>query len=115
VNVGKNYKEREQDVTRWLEYFVKGFKEEIDNVKAQIISLGYKKVDASIDSQIYLDKDQIKILDFLENVGRITVKDVIDILECPQRTAQFNLQKLKKIKMIQQVGKGPSSAYILAK
>jgi len=115
VNVGKNYKEREQDVTRWLEYFVKGFKEEIDNVKAQIISLGHKKVDASVDSQIYLDKDQIKILDFLETIGRITVKDVMDILECPQRTAQFNLQKLKKIKMIQQVGKGPSSAYILAK
>lgn len=115
VNVGKNYKEREQDVTRWLEYFVKGFKEEIDNVKAQIISLGHKKVDASVVSQIYLDKDQIKILDFLETIGRITVKDVMDILECPQRTAQFNLQKLKKIKMIQQVGKGPSSAYILAK
>ncbi|MEK7080352.1 MAG: Fic family protein [Patescibacteria group bacterium] len=115
VNVGKNYQKRKQDVTRWLEYFVKGFKEEIDNVKAQVISMGRRKVDATVNSQIYLDKDQVKILDFLETIGRITVKDVIDILECPQRTAQFNLQKLKKIKMIQQIGKGPSSAYILTK
>ena len=114
VNIGKNYQERQQDVTRWLEYFVKGFKEEIDNVKTQVISLGHRKVDAPNDSQIYLDKEQIKIINFLEITGRITVKDVMDILECPQRTAQFNLQKLKKIKMIQQVGKGPSSAYILA-
>lgn len=115
VNVGKNYKEREQDVTRWLEYFVKGFKEEIDNVKTQVIVMGRRKVDDSADSQIFLDKDQIKILDFLDTMGRITVKDVMDILECPQRTAQFNLQKLKKIKMIRQVGKGPSSAYVLAR
>ena len=77
--------------------------------------MGRRKVDATVNSQIYLDKDQVKILDFLETIGRITVKDVIDILECPQRTAQFNLQKLKKIKMIQQIGKGPSSAYILTK
>lgn len=114
VNIGRNYEEREQDITQWLEYFVEGFKEEIDNVKAQIISLGRRKIDENAGSQIYLDKNQIKILDFLETMGRITVKDVIDILECPQRTAQFNLQKLKKIKMIQQIGKGPSSAYILA-
>jgi len=115
VNVGKNYEKREQDVTRWLEYFVKGFKEEIDSVKAKVISFGRRKVDAIVGSQIYLDKDQVKILDFLEKMGKITVKDVMDVLECPQRTAQFHLQKLKKIKMIQQVGKGPSSAYVLEK
>ncbi|MDD4358872.1 MAG: Fic family protein [Candidatus Pacebacteria bacterium] len=115
VNTGKNYKERERDITRWLEYFVEGFKEEIDNVKTQVIAMGKRKIDDSVNSQIFLDKDQIKILDFLETMGRITTKDVMDILECPRRTAQFNLQKLKKIKMIQQVGKGPSSAYVLVK
>lgn len=115
VNVGKNYKERERDLTRWLEYFIKGFKEEIDNVKKQVIVMSHRKVDDLVGSQIFIDKEQIKIINFLETMGRITVKDVIDILECPQRTAQFNLQKLKKIKIIQQVGKGPSSAYVLAK
>lgn len=114
INIGKNYHERKIDFTAWLEYFVEGFKEEIDSVKARVAALSLKKVGKAIQSQIYLDKDQLKILDFLDQVGKIAVKDVMDILECPKRTAQLYLQKLKKLKMIIQVGKGPSSAYILA-
>ena len=55
----------------------------------------------------------MKILDFADKMGKINVSDVVDILGCPKRTAQFHLQKLKKIGMIKQVGKGPSSAYVL--
>ena len=114
INVGKNYEQRKTDITRWLEYFVKGFKEEIDNVKAKVTSLALRKVDDKLHAQIYLDKDQMKILEFLDQMGRITVSDVVDILECPKRTAQAHLQRLKKLKIIKQVGKGPASAYVLA-
>jgi Fic family protein len=115
INIGKKYDERKTDFTPWLEYFIKGFEEEIDNVKTRVISLARRKVGGGVDSQIFLDKDQIKIIEFLEQIGKITVKDVMDILECPRRTAQLYLQRLKKIKMITQIGKGPSSAYVLAK
>jgi len=115
INIGKNYEERKTDFTPWLEYFVKGFKEEIDDVRDKVTELSLKKVGKEIQSQVYLDKNQIKILEFLDQTGRITLKDVLDILECPKRTAQLQLQKLKKLEMIVQVGKGPSSAYILAK
>ncbi|MBU1988192.1 MAG: Fic family protein [Nanoarchaeota archaeon] len=114
INVGANYKERKTDITPWLEYFVKGFKEEIDNVKTKVASLSLRKVDAKLHAQIYLDKDQMKILEFLDQIGKITVKDVVDILECPKRTAQAHLQRLKTLKIIKQVGKGPASAYVLA-
>lgn len=115
ISVGKNYEEREVDFTPWLEYFVKGFKIEIDNVKAKVMALSHRKISEEIDSQIFLNKDQIKVIEFLEQMGKITVQDMIDILECPKRTAQLHLQKLKKIKIIKQIGRGPSSAYILAK
>lgn len=113
INIGKNYEERRVDFTPWLEYFVKGFKEEIDNVKEKIASLQLKKMDEKIQEQIYLDKDQMQILNFIDQVGKITVHDVMDILRCPQRTAQFHLQKLKKLGMIKQVGKARASGYIL--
>lgn len=112
INVGENYKERKTDITPWLEYFIKGFKEEVDNVRTKVTSLSLRKVDDKLHSQIYLDKDQMKILEFLDQMNKITVQDVMDILECPKRTAQLHLQKLKKLKMIQQIGKGPSSAYV---
>jgi len=114
INIGKNYGEREIDFTRWLEYFVKGFREEIDDVKNKVTALSLHRAGKEIQSQIFLDKDQIKILDFMDQMGKITVSDAIHILECPKRTAQLHLQKLKKLKMIIQVGKGPSSAYVIS-
>ncbi len=113
IDIGKNYQERKSDFTSWLEYFVRGFKEEIDGVKAQVVSLSLKKVDKNIESKIYLDKDQLKLLDFLDQIGRITAKDAIDVLSLPKRTAQLRLSQLKKLGIITQIGKGPSSAYIM--
>ncbi|KKR87389.1 MAG: hypothetical protein UU48_C0003G0015 [Candidatus Uhrbacteria bacterium GW2011_GWF2_41_16] len=113
INIGKNYKGRRIDFTPWLEYFVKGFKEEIDQVKHTVMNLAVKKIDTDINSQVFLDKDQIAILDFMETVGRITVTDVIDVVRCPRRTAQFHLQKLTKLKMILKIGKGRATYYIL--
>lgn len=112
VNVGKNYEERRTDLTSWLEYFVKGFKKEIDEVKSKILPLARHAVYGDIKSQIYLTPEQLKIIDFLDQVGRIAVKDVEDVLSCPRRTAQLHLQKLKKIKMIKAIGKGKATAYI---
>lgn len=114
ISVGENYEKRKTDITPWLEYFVRGFKEEIDDIRARVASLALRKVDDKIQAQIYLDKDQMKILEFLDQIGRIAVSDVVDVLDCPKRTAQSHLQRLKKLKVIKQVGKGPASAYILA-
>lgn len=113
INIGENYEKRRVDFTPWLEYFVRGFKEEIDNVRSAVVALSARKINKNIKSQIFLSKEQMEILDFLDQIGKISVKDVMDILKCPKRTAQLHLQKLKKLGMIKQIGKGPSSAYIM--
>ncbi len=112
INLGKTYDERRTDITSWLEYFVTGFKEEIDGVKKKILPLAGRAALGEIKSQIYLTPEQLKIIDFLDQVGRITVKDAEEILSCPRRTAQLQLQKLKKIKMIKAIGKGKSTVYL---
>ncbi len=112
INVGKNYNERRTDISSWLGYFVIGFKQEIDLVKQKIFALSAHAKYGNISSQIYLTPEQLKIVDFLDQVGRISVKDVVDVLSCPRRTAQLHLQKLKKIKMIKATGKGKSTSYI---
>lgn len=112
INVGKTYSERRTDITSWLEYFVKGFKKEIDEVKNKILPLASRNLDGEIKSQIYLTPGQLKIIDFLDQIGRISAKDVENVLSCPKRTAQLHLQKLKKIKIIKAIGKGKSTSYI---
>jgi len=114
INIGKNYEQRRTDFTSWIEYFVKGFREEIDNVKAKVAVLVLKKVDEKLEAQVYLNPEQLKILDLLDQAGKIVIKDVIGVLRAPRRTAQLELQRLKKLKMIKQIGKGPSSAYVAA-
>jgi len=112
INVGKTYEERRTDITSWLEYFIKGFKKEIDEVKNKILPLASRNINGKIKSQIYLTPEQLKIIDFIDQVGRISAKDVENILSSPKRTAQLQLQKLKKIKIIKAVGKGKSTSYI---
>lgn len=113
ISLGKTYAERKTDITSWLEYFVQGFKREIDGVKAKILPLARRPISKDIESQIYLTPEQLKIIDFLDQMGRITAKDVEDILSCPKRTAQLQVQKLKSIKMIKPVGQGKATYYIV--
>lgn len=115
INIGISYDQRKVDFTPWLEYFVNGFREEIENVKNKVRSLSTIKMDENVNSQIFLTPQQTQIIDFLDHVGKITTSDVAGILHCPKRTAQFCLQKMKKLGIIKQIGKGPSSGYILEK
>lgn len=113
INTGESYEKRKADITVWLEYFVEGFKEEIMNVKNQVVALAIRKLDKSIESQIYLTVKQRLVLDFIDQMGRTTIGDVVDILKYPRRTAQLELQKLKKVGIIEQVGKGKATYYKL--
>lgn len=113
INTGKNYEERKTDITEWLEYFTEGFRDEIMNVKNKVMALALRKINKTIANQVYLTQKQQQILDFIDQLGRIKVSDVVDILKCPQRTAQLELQKLKKLGIIKQIGKGPATGYVL--
>lgn len=113
INIGKTYMERRVDFTPWIEYFVRGFAEEILEVKNMVVSLVAKGIGKDAGKQIFLDKDQLKIIDFIEHVGRVTTQDVVDILNCPKRTAQLYLKRLKEIDVITSVGKGPATYYVL--
>ena len=69
------------DLTNWLEYFVGGFAFEMQEVKEIIIPLSLdNKMLKKLGGQVYLDKKQIKIVDFMMTMGKITSNDVVDIL-----------------------------------
>lgn len=111
INIGQKYNKK--DFTKWLEYFIEGFKEEIIRVKEEIVLLETKKIGSSLKKQIMLSKKQAQIIDFINTIGKITAKDAADILRCPKRTAQLELQKLKKQGIIKQTGKGPAAGYVV--
>lgn len=89
---GQSY-QKNADFTSWIEYFTNGFLVEARKAVEQIQSIGFGKVSKKSE-QIFLDKDEIQIMDFLSTTGRITSEDVMDILGIAKRTAQLKLKKL---------------------
>lgn len=115
IHLGKNYKERAQgNLTNWLEYFTRGFNSEMQKVKETIIPLSLDaKMLKKIGKQVYLDKNQIKIMDFMMTMGRVDSNDVRDILNIKERMAQKYLRGLESTKLLKKVGEGPATHYIL--
>jgi len=109
----KAYKQGRES-TIWLEYFTTGFLVEARKVLEKIQSIGYGQVSKKSE-QIFLDSQEIQIMDFLTTTGRITSEDVVDILKLVKRSAQLKLKGLVDKKLLKLKGKGPSTYYILNK
>ena len=101
------------DLTNWLEYFVEGFLDETAKVKDQILAL--QTVGETGVGRNVLSGDELKIVDFVVTLGRITSEDVVDILKVPKRTAQAKLKKLEDIGVLEKQGAGPSTYYVISK
>lgn len=107
---GDAYKEN-NDLTHWLEYFVKGFLVEARKVDDVITPLGF--VHSSKTQSVFLDPDEVKIMDFLTTTGKITSDDVVEVLGIAKRTAQLKLKNLIGKELVKPQGKGPSTYYVL--
>lgn len=101
------------DITSWLEYFTQGFLIEARVVEEKISSIGFGGAVGS-DNQVLLDRDEVKIMDFLTTTGQLTSQDIVDILGVAKRTAQLKIRDLIDKGLIKPEGKGPSTYYILS-
>lgn len=115
LQTGENFGERQgADLTGWLVYFTDGFLGEAEKARLKIEELGFgKKVDS--EKQIYLDRDEIRIMDFLNTTGRLTSDDVSEILKISKRAAQLKIKELLKKDLLRKKGRGPATFYILKK
>lgn len=112
LQTGSTYKKRDgADITPWLTYFIKGFWEETLRVKEQVVSLQVGTGDITTRR---LTTDELKMIDFLVTMGKITSSDVVDILNVPKRTAQAKLQKLERHRIVKKIHAGPKTHYSLA-
>lgn len=110
-NEGTEYKQG-RDFSYWMEYFSAGFLVEARKALEQVQSIGFGKVSESSE-QIFLDRDELQVMDFLTTMGTITSDDVTDVLKVAKRTAQLKLKGLVDKGLLITQGKGPSTFYIL--
>jgi Fic family protein len=107
LQTGKDFKSRENaDLTNWIEYFTGGFLFEAQRVKDLILSFSKKSRASAV-----LNNDELKIVDFAVNMGKITSDEVVNILSVPKRTAQDKLKKLVDMKVLKKKGSGSNTFY----
>lgn len=113
LDEGKEYIQS-REFTHWLEYFTTGFLVEAKSALEKIQSIGFGRISKKSE-QVFLDRDEIQIMDFLTTTGRITSDDISDILNIAKRTAQLKLKGLVDKKLLKPQGNGPSTYYIIAR
>ncbi|HAK88625.1 MAG TPA: hypothetical protein DHV16_01810 [Nitrospiraceae bacterium] len=102
------------DITKWLEYFVEGVKVSIAAVKERVVRLSSERLRKAKKGQIALTERQMKIVEFINQNGRITNRDVRDMFKISDRAALKEIRKLVDLEVIKAEGKGRSLIYVLA-
>jgi Fic family protein len=100
------------EITDWLEYFMAGFLIEARKVAQKIQSIGMGKTHDKA-STVYLDGDELKIMDYLSSTGKLKSDDLVKLLNIAKRTAQLKLKNLVEKGVIKSEGKGPATVYVL--
>lgn len=112
LDTGSTYGKRlGMDLTSWLTYFVDGFLEEAVRVHEQILRLSVLGKNTTQEAK--LGTKELRLIDFVVTIGKITSSDVVEILEVPKRTAQAKLQKLHTLRILRKKGAGPATYYTL--
>lgn len=102
------------DLTNWLEYFVEGVNVSIKAVKERVIKLSSERLRKTKRGQIALTERQMRIVEFINQNGKITNQSAREIFKISDRAALKEIRKLVDLKVIKSEGKGRSLSYILA-
>jgi len=103
------------DLTDWLEYFVEGVNISIEVVKERIVKLSSKRLRKAKGKQIALAERQMKIIEFINQNGKITVGDIAEMFKITRQAALKEIGKLVKLEVVTLRGEKRGAHYILLK
>ena len=110
----QNIDQKTLDLTPWLEYFVEGVNVSIGAVKERVVRLSSERLRKAKRGQIALTERQMRIVEFINQNGKITNRDVREMFKISDRAALKEIRKLVDLKVIKSEGKGRSLSYVMA-
>ncbi|MFH0942615.1 MAG: Fic family protein [Candidatus Beckwithbacteria bacterium] len=113
LNRAKTYDGRGRvDVTPWLEFFTKGFLIVAKDLEKEITAVSLSGKDKET---IRLSSDDLIMVDFVKQMGKADLQDMLSIINGSERTVQRRLKELVDKKIFKKYGKARSVFYKLAK
>ena len=101
------------DLTDWLEYFTEGVNISTEAVKERIVRLSSKRLRKAKGKQIALTERQMRIIEFINQNGKITNRDVREMFKLSDEGALKEIKKMINLEIIKSEGKGRALHYIL--
>ncbi|MBA7530943.1 hypothetical protein ES705_23154 [subsurface metagenome] len=101
------------DLTNWLEYFTEGVNISTEAVKERMLRLSSKRLRKAKGKQIALTERQMRIIEFINQNGKITNRDVREMFKLSDEGALKEIKKLINLEIIKSEGKGRALHYIL--
>ena len=101
------------DLTNWLEYFVEGVSVSTEAVKERVIRLSSERLRRSKGGQIALTERQIRIVEFINQRGKITNRDMRNLFSVSSQAAHKEIKKLLKLGVVKPVGRSRGLYYEL--
>jgi predicted HTH transcriptional regulator len=97
----------------WLEYFVEGVNISIEAVKERIVKLSSKRLRKAKERQIVLTERQMRIIEFINQNGKVSNRDVREMFKLSNRAALDEINKLIELQVLKSQGKGRALHYIM--
>ena len=97
----------------WLKYFVEGVNISIEAVKERIVKLSSKRLREAKERQIVLTERQMRIIEFINQNGKVSNRDVKEMFKLSDEGALKEIKKLINLYIIKSEGKGRALQYIL--
>lgn len=110
----KNIDQKSLDLTGWLEYFTEGVAVSIKAVKDKVIGLSKDIKFLKERGQVALTERQMRIVEWIIEKGKITNREMRQMFEISDEAVRIEVNKMIKLGILQDKGKGRSVYYILA-
>ncbi len=102
------------DLITWLEYFVEGVNVSIEVVKERVTRLSSERLRKAERGQIALTERQMRIVEFINQNGKITVGDIAKMFKITRQSALKEIRKLIDLKVVALKGKKRGAHYVLS-
>ena len=110
----KQSMEYNDDITSFIEVFSSSYAKEIKDLKGTLNEVVEKGKEKKQQPFLDLNKRQLKILRYLQNIPQVKREEYIEIMDVSTMTAYRDLNQLVKKGLLRLEGKGRGTKYMLA-
>ncbi|MFC1780579.1 DeoR family transcriptional regulator, partial [Patescibacteria group bacterium] len=101
------------DITLWIERFIRNFASEIKDTRESIEKLIQEYQEKNKQPFLNLNRRQLKILRYLQNIPQVKREEYVEMMDVSTMTAYRDLTELVRKGLLRLEGQGRGTRYML--